>query len=198
MACQFNDSAKGGNVCEDGNKKEQFGRRSARGWQRICAFRPTVGSALSGSVMPIPALDTNGLLPPGLHSCTLHEIRERFGSFQGSELRYRLFERLESFVREAKAAGIVRSLIINGSFVTGKPRPNDIDLAVILAAGHDFSADLGASQYNVVDRHRVRRAYGLDVFVAEEGSVDYVALLRFFQRVRLQPGLAKDILRVEL
>jgi hypothetical protein len=148
--------------------------------------------------MPIPALGTNGLLPPGVHTCTLQEIRERFGSFKRSELRSRLFERLEAFAREAKSGGIVRALIANGSFVTDEPKPNDIDLADVLPAGHDFRAHLGATQYNVVDRHRVRRVYGFDVFAAEEGSADYAALHRFFQRVRLQPGLAKGILRVDL
>jgi len=43
-----------------------------------------------------------------------------------------------------------------------------------------------------------RRVYGLDVFVVEEGSADYAALLQFFQRVRLQPRLAKGVLRVDL
>ena len=37
----------------------------------------------------------------------------------------------------------------------------------------------------------MRRAYGFDVLAVEEGSADYVAVLRFFQRVRLQPGLTK-------
>lgn len=29
--------------------------------------------------MPIPPLNANGLLPPGLHETTLDEIRDRFG-----------------------------------------------------------------------------------------------------------------------
>ncbi len=109
-----------------------------------------------------------------------------------------MFERLEAFVLEAKAAGIVRTLVVNGSFVTGKPDPNDIDLLVVLAAGHDFRADLGLREYRVVDRARGRSQYGFAVFVAEDGSADYAALVRFFQRVRLQPGLFKGILRMDL
>ena len=38
----------------------------------------------------------------------------------------------------------------------------------------------------------------IDAFVAEEGGADFDALVRFFQRVRLQPGLSKGILRIEL
>ena len=128
--------------------------------------------------MPIPPLDIQGLLPPGVHECTLAEIRERFGSFQNSDQRPGLFRRLDAFVAEAKAAGIARALIINGSFVTGKPAPNDIDLVVVLAPGHDFRTDLAPAQYNVVDRRRVSRVYGFDVFVAEERSADYAAIVR--------------------
>jgi len=104
----------------------------------------------------------------------------------------------DSFLAEARAVGIVRALIVNGSFVTAKAAPNDVDLLLVLPTGHDFHADLGLAQYNVVDRQRVRRVYGFDVFVAEENSADYAALIRFFQRVRLQPGRSKGILRVEL
>jgi hypothetical protein len=32
--------------------------------------------------MPIPPLDEDGLLPEGIHECSLEEIRARFGSFQ--------------------------------------------------------------------------------------------------------------------
>jgi len=148
--------------------------------------------------MPIPPLTERGLLPPGLYSGTLSEVRQRFGAFQKTEHRVRLFQRLEAFAAECGRSGIVRALILNGSFVTSKADPNDIDLLVVLPAGHDFRADLGPSSYNVVDRKRVRRVFGFDVFVVEDESADYAALTRFFQRVRLQPDVFKGILRVEL
>jgi hypothetical protein len=148
--------------------------------------------------MGIPLLSENGFLPPGVHSCGLEEMRVRFGRFQGSDQRPRLMARFESFLAEVRAAGIVRAVIINGSFVSGKAAPNDLDLLLVLPGGHDFRADLRPTQYNVLDRNRVRRAYGFDVFVAEDNAADYDALVRFFQRVRLQPDLSKGILRIEL
>jgi len=105
---------------------------------------------------------------------------------------------LEAFLAEVKASGIVRAVIVNGSFVTGQEAPNDVDLLLVLSAGHDFRADLGPAQYMVVNRRRVRRVYGLDIFVVQEDSADYAALVRLFQRVRLQPQLTKGILRLEL
>ena len=106
--------------------------------------------------------------------------------------------KLETFVDELRASGMVRAIIVNGSFVTNKEAPNDIDLLIVLRTGHDFRADLTPTQYRVVDRRRIRRVYGLDVFVVEEHSADYAALIRLFHRVRLQPHLVKGILRIEL
>src|SRR6266581_4212971 len=104
--------------------------------------------------MPIPALESSGLLPVGVHDCTLGEVRSRFGSFQGSDGRPRLFAKLEAFVAEARASQIVRSLLVDGSFVTTKPTPNDIDLIVVVPGDHDLAADLRPAAYNAVSKKR--------------------------------------------
>jgi hypothetical protein len=106
--------------------------------------------------------------------------------------------KFETFLTELRGSGIVRAVVVDGSFVTSREKPNDIDILLVLPAGHDFRAELGPAQYMVMDARRVRRIYGLDVFVVEDGSDDYMALARFFQRVRLQPGITKGILRIEL
>ena len=54
--------------------------------------------------MPIPALDPRGLLPEGIHDCTLDEIKAAFGAFQSTDRRPQLFARLAAFLAEAKAA----------------------------------------------------------------------------------------------
>jgi hypothetical protein len=148
--------------------------------------------------MAIPPFDASGLLPHGIHNCSMDELRVRFGSFQGSDKRPRLMQQLEAFLHEVRASGIVRAIVVDGSFVTSKEAPNDIDLLLVLPSGHDFGADLGPAQYKVVDRRRVRRLYGLDIFVVENDSADYAALVRLFHRVRLQPRLTKGILVIEL
>lgn len=148
--------------------------------------------------MTIPALSENGLLPLGIHLCTLDDVRQRFGRFQDTERRPKLFQKLQEYVGEVRAAGLIRALIINGSFVTGESSPNDIDLLLVVPTGHDFGADLGPAQYKVFHRQRVKRAYGLDVFVVEENSSESEALIKFFQRVRLKPALSKGILKIDL
>lgn len=148
--------------------------------------------------MAIPLLEPSGLLPKGIYKCSLDEVRIRFGSFQGTDARPRLMQALDAFMQELRSAAIIRAIIVDGSFVTSKEAPNDIDLLLVLPTGHDFAADLSPAQYRVVDRRRVKRVYKLDIFVVEEASADYAALTGLFHRVRLQPESVKGILRVEL
>ena len=148
--------------------------------------------------MPIPMLESSGLLPAGIHDCTLDEIGARFGVFHGNDRRPQLFSRLGEFVTEAKRSGIVRFLVVDGSFVTAEHAPNDIDFIVVVSSEHDFSADLSLSEYNVVSKQCVRRRFGFDLLVAREGSVEYRRWTEFFQQVRLEPGRQKGILRLAL
>ena len=141
-------------------------------------------------------MNENGLLPAGVHDCTLAELRERFGSFRSSDQRPKLFAKLGAFVTEASALSLVRSILVDGSFVTAKTEPGDIDLIIVLAATHDFSADLNPAAYNVLSKRRVHRLYGFDILVAREGSEELGKWIEFFEQVRLEPGQRKGILRL--
>lgn len=147
--------------------------------------------------MPIPLFNDDGLLPAGVHDCTLAELKDRFGGFQSSDQRPRLLAKLETFIAEAAAVRLVREIYVDGSFVTAKPDPGDIDLIIVVAAGHDFSADMSPAAYNVLSRRRVRRSYGFDVLVARASSDELAMWLEFFEQVRLEPGLRKGILRLQ-
>ena len=148
--------------------------------------------------MPIPLLDEHGLLPIGVHECLLDEIKARFGSFQRSDRRPQLFARLEAFLSEARASRLVVSVVVDGSFVTAKPEPNDIDLIVEVVATHDFAADVSMAAYNILSKQRVRRRFGFDLLLARDGSLEAQRWTRFFQQVRLAPGRRKGIVRVRL
>ena len=148
--------------------------------------------------MPIPALNEHGLLPAAIHDCTLDELKSRFGSFQISDRRNQLFRRFERFVADAQAAQFPRSLLIDDSFVTSEPAPNDIDLVLVLSRSHDVAADLPPGHYNLVSRRSVRRRYGFDIVVVRENTVEYEEAVAFFQQVRGQPALRKGILNLTL
>lgn len=70
--------------------------------------------------MPILTLNEYGWLPPGVHNCTLAEIKQRFGSFQKSDWRVQMFARLADYVHQAKQSGLVIEIFVAGSFTTNK------------------------------------------------------------------------------
>ncbi len=146
--------------------------------------------------MPIPEFSANGLLPAGIHDCTLEELAARFGIFQGNEQRPKLMGKLAQFISEAATFDFVRWIIVDGSFATANRSPNDVDLIVVVAADHDFQTDITPTAYNVLSKLSVRRRYGFDMLVAREGSIEADRWISFFQQVRLEPGLRKGILRL--
>ena len=148
--------------------------------------------------MAIPPFNEHGWLPDGIRECTLEEATGRLGAFQGSDRRPNLWAKFAEFLREVKECGLVEAVLLDGSFVTAKPDPNDIDLILVVSAEHDFSADLRPIEYNVLSQRRVRRRFGFDLLVARTGSEEYRRYVGFFQQVRLEPGRRKGILRVRL
>lgn len=86
----------------------------------------------------------------------------------------------------------------DGSFVTAKPAPDDIDLVAVLRPGHDFERDLPMSEYALVSHAMLRRRYSFDVIVAERDSQLYRTYVEFFSRVRELPDARKGLLRLRL
>ena len=79
----------------------------------------------------IPPLEA-GVLPEGIHECTFEELERAFGQFQRSDRRINLIAKLKAYLDEARNSGLVIAAIIDGSFVTIKDEPEDIDLIVVL------------------------------------------------------------------
>jgi hypothetical protein len=87
---------------------------------------------------------------------------------------------------------------VDGSFITSKADPNDIDLILVLPSSHDLRAELVPMAYNALSRQRVSRQYGFDRLVAREEAIEYTQYMGFFQQVRRQPHLYKGVLRIAL
>lgn len=151
----------------------------------------------------IPELD-GGVLPEGIHQCTLDEVRAAFGQFRRSDRRIKLTDQLERFVRDAQGSGIVAAVVIDGSYVTAKDEPGDIDLIVALRADFDVTAEMRPMEYNVQSKRMVRKLYGFDILPVTDGSQHYHRFVDFFcdtnptdenQRTFKQ---RKGVLRIEL
>jgi hypothetical protein len=146
--------------------------------------------------MPIPELNTEGLLPEGVYDCTLDEIGARFGRFQMTDRRIWLFEKLRELVEEERQAGLAIELFVDGSFVNDKPEPNDIDLVIVLPADYNFTSELPPFRYNATSQAQVRRRYRFDVYFVRQNSTEYHERRYFFQKTR--EDQRKGILRIKL
>jgi hypothetical protein len=151
----------------------------------------------------IPAL-VQGVLPEGIHVCTIGEVDERFGGFQRSDRRIRLTAKLRDLEDHASKSGIVAALIVDGSYITAKDEPGDIDLVIALRTDFDFTAELRPFEYNIQSKRMIRKRYRFDVRVAVDGSDVYLEAIEFFRKVRPedqeQAGYPprKGLLRIEL
>ena len=141
----------------------------------------------------IPQLKAVGELPAGVHETTLNEVETVFAK---TPKRVSLFEGLKRALENLKAAGVPR-VYIDGSFVTSKAEPNDID------GCWEWREDINLNQLDPVfldfsnQRQAMKEKYGVDFFVA--GWIEVSSgktFLDFFQQNRfLEP---KGILAIEL
>ncbi len=99
---------------------------------------------------------------------------------------------------EVKACAFVEAVLVDGSFATSKPDPNDIDIVLVVVANYDFSTDLPLAAYNLLAQHRVQRRFGFDIVVVKSDSENLNQAVAFFQQVKQQPGVKKGILRIKL
>jgi uncharacterized protein DUF6932 len=88
----------------------------------------------------IPEFNEIGQLPPGVYEATIEEVIARFGA--GSEERELCAQSLQWLVPMCRRAGIA-SLYLNGSFVTDRAAPLDVDC--VLLPGDNFIADCDAT-----------------------------------------------------
>jgi hypothetical protein len=81
----------------------------------------------------IPSHSADGLLPSGRHAATVSEIEQRFVStFPTSVTRRALLDGWRRQTEELLTLIDIESEWINGSFVTTKRDPRDIDMAVFV------------------------------------------------------------------
>lgn len=147
----------------------------------------------------IPQFDQHGLLPPGVHDCTLADIENHLCF---TDRRAFLFQNLTRFVDvELMPLNLGCPLLIDGSFTRNKPNPDDIDVVLDLEAL--VGAHAVAIALNVRMRHgEIKAAYNLDVWTRHPSLPLDISL--FFQyagdkaaaELRLPVKHPKGLLRV--
>jgi len=148
--------------------------------------------------VPIPSLTNDGLLPEGIHDCSMADLRIVFGSFSLSDRRPNLFRKLEEFANAVRSTSLKAFLIVDGSFATRAPEPNDVDVVLVLPGEWQWPADLRPDEYNVLSSKRAKRLWGIDLLIARNGRKEYAEYIGLFQRVRYRRDIRKGVLRIEL
>lgn len=145
-------------------------------------------------------LNEHGLLPPGIHDLSLDQIDALFGGFQNSERRMNLVKRLREMVAQVGSFSFARHLIVDGSFITSKAEPGDIDIVFVVADGSlPITVPLNPFEYNALSAKRLKKAYQFDVFVVPEGSEAYDHYVSYFARLKEGPdGVTKGLVRLAL
>jgi hypothetical protein len=131
----------------------------------------------------IPKFNDDGYLPAGIHRATLEEISNRFG--QECEIRQTQMESLRWLIDLARQAGAQR-IVVNGSFVTDKFEPNDVDCVLLI--GPDFPREASAEaellaglpfiNFELVDpegfRHYTEKTFATDRDLVAKGMVEII------------------------
>lgn len=149
--------------------------------------------------MPIPNLGAGGELPAGIHTATLKDVETTFGA--ANDRRKLLMSGLKDAVKVLKA-GQVSKIFIDGSFVSDKDEPNDID-----GCWSNVGADANTLDPRFWDyadendfqqkRQSLKQEFGIDFYMAEqtEGGSGK-PFPDFFQTNR--DGQPKGILEVQI
>ncbi len=97
-----------------------------------------------------------------------------------------------------RQADIGKYLIVNGSFVTTKDKPSDIDVLLVLKDDVDLTGDLPPFRRNAFSPKYINKYYKLDFHFGFEDEPSSTNVLQNFLEVKYQPGKNKGILRINL
>lgn len=113
--------------------------------------------------------DFPALLAPGLHQMTLQDLNSlAVVPFAGDTQRAVLFHKLTLWETEVRACGLKGTMWIDGSFLTQKPGPDDIDCVMWQPYWSDPAKNTPANQLaltRLFDHSSAKTLYGLDFYL---------------------------------
>jgi hypothetical protein len=137
--------------------------------------------------MPLPAFTDRGILPEGIHHCSLNEAQALLCANDTREI---IWNGLLDFLQWANQFPQPDAFLLDGSFVTDKPLPDDIDVVVDVTGCAE--ADRQAWYIAFFTSHQLAKDnFRVDFypFVIGVGK-DFSA---FFQYVRVEDALLRGL-----
>jgi hypothetical protein len=141
----------------------------------------------------IPPFRPDGYLPEGLYLASEADVTFRFGS--STQRRRRLVLRLRWWVALARAVNASR-LLVDGSFVTAKIEPHDIDAVGWLPGTFEEQVKQGIETALELEQMLLTRNPE-EIFAAEDQS-DWNEWIEFFSRTREADGRRKGLVEIQL
>jgi len=141
----------------------------------------------------IPKFRADGYLPEGLYMASEAEVMFRLAS--SSPRRRRLALRIRRWIELARLIGGIR-LMIDGSFVTAKAEPDDIDAVILLPPDFQHQIEKGIEPALELEE-MIQTCRPEEIFAAED-EIDWNEWFEFFSRTREADGRRKGLLEVKL
>lgn len=109
--------------------------------------------------------DYEPLLAPGRHDMTLPEVWSRFVAvFNEAPARAAVYWKLEQVVQDLLFAGLPCDVWLDGSLLTGKPEPGDLDITIVI--DEEVLDSASDSQSQLIDKlANAEYQDGVDSFV---------------------------------
>ena len=135
----------------------------------------------------------DGYLPDGVHAASAAEIIFRFGT--PTRRRRWLVLRVRRWIQLAREVG-ARRLLVDGSFVTAKDEPGDVDAVILLPADFQQQIERGVDAAVELEDMLLSR-HPEEIFAAEDVP-DWDEWVEFFGRTREADGRRKGLVEVVL
>jgi hypothetical protein len=139
----------------------------------------------------IPAFRPDGYLPEGVHLASEAEVTFRFGST--NQRRRRLALRVRRWIELARAVGATR-LLLDGSFVTAKSQPEDVDAVILLP--QDFHQQIRREVDAALELEEMLVTRRPEELFGAEDQSDWDEWAEFFSRTREADGRRKGLVEV--
>jgi hypothetical protein len=139
----------------------------------------------------IPPFRPDGYLPEGIHLCTEAEATFRFGT--QSRRRRRLIVRLRRWIELARAIGALR-LLVDGSFVTAKAEPDDVD--AVLFVPQNFSELVAQEDEAALELEEMFLTRQPEELFPDEDESVWQGWCEFFSRTRESDKRRKGLVEI--
>lgn len=141
----------------------------------------------------IPPFRSDGYLPVGVHVCSEAEVLFRFGT--SNRRRRRLAIRLRRWIELGRQVE-ARRLLVDGSFVTAKEEPGDIDSVMLLP--QDFYRRVMREDVAATELEQMFLTRQPEELFAAEDEIDWDEWIAFFSQTREPDKRRKGLVEVRL